>query len=68
MAVHRFYQHTDMLRRRELTDAVTEVEDLCGAGLARVGVGFTKGVQHAANLCSDGIGGRKQHVGVNVAL
>ena len=66
--MNRLHQGAHMLGRRELADAVTEVEDVGWASGAGVRMGLAKAVQHAVHLGCDLRGWRKQDVGVNVAL
>ena len=56
MVVHRLNQHAHALGWGELADAVSQVENLGGAGGACVRVGLAKGVEHAARFGGDGVG------------
>ena len=68
MGMHLVHQMRHMLGRRELADAVAQVEDVADAARGRIQVGRAKGIQHAAHLGADRIGRGKQHIGVDVAL
>ena len=46
MTVNRIHQRTDMFRRRELADAVTQVKDVCRAGGRAVGMRLAEAFQH----------------------
>ena len=66
--MNRLHQGADMLGRRELADAVTEVENVGRAGGVGVRVGLAKAVQHAVDFGGDLRGWRKQNVRVDIAL
>ncbi len=68
MRVHCVHQHSHALRRRELADAVAQIEDVRGACGGRIGVRLAKRVQHPPCLLRHSFWRRKQGIGVEVAL
>lgn len=68
MAVNRFNQGADMVRRCELADTVAEVEDMRGASCRAVGMRSAKAVEHPAHFSGNVLGRCKQNVGIDIAL
>ena len=68
MAVNCIDQGADMFRRRELADAVPQVENVGWTSGCGVGVRFAKAVQHPVHLGGDVLGRCKQNVGIDIAL
>ena len=68
MCVHSVHQRSHMLGRGELADAVTQVEDVCGACGGCIRVRFAKAVQHAGHFSFNLRRLSKQHIRVYIAL
>jgi hypothetical protein len=68
MAMNRLHQGRNVFWRRKLANAMTQVKDVRGACAVGIGMWLAKTVQDPNDFFLNLGGGRKQNIGVNIAL
>jgi hypothetical protein len=68
MAVNRFDQGRNMLRRGKLANAVAQIKDVCGSSAVGIGMRFTKTVQNPNDLFLNVLRRCEQAIGIDIAL